>query len=405
MIDVLNKHFQGSLHLTKSQSGFVQFANYIAYFLMALPAGLFAKKFGYKGGVIVGLALVATGAFWFIPATKIGTYAAFLTGLFILASGLTFLETIANPYAAVLGPPKMAAARINLAQSCNGVGWMLGPMVLGSFTLSSTGAVNTSNASLYIPYLGIGILVVVLAIIFVRSEVPDVKAEDSSRAAGLEGKSTRSLWSRPHFSLAVLTQFLYVAAQIGIFGFFINYVTSEATPPLGEGFARLLPKSWSYVDSITGLHHFSDLGGAQLLGFVGFGLFLVGRLTGSFALRVFKAQKTLALYALANVVLLALVVAPLGWVSLAALLTSFLFMSIMFPTIFSLGIHGLGEHTKEASSFIVMSIVGGALSTIVMGYIADKTNMRISFLLPLICFAGVLAYATQWERLEQRSRA
>jgi FHS family L-fucose permease-like MFS transporter len=404
MIDVLNKHFQHSLNLTKSQSGFVQFANYIAYFLMALPAGLFAKKFGYKGGVIVGLVLVAAGAFWFIPATKIGTYAAFLTGLFVLASGLTFLETIANPYTTVLGPPALAAARINLAQTMNGVGWMLGPMVLGSFTLSSTAEVNTSNASLYIPYLGIGFLVVVLAVIFAFSKVPDVPAQETSAVAGSARGSRRSLWSRPHFSLGVLAQFLYVAAQIGIFGFFINYLRSDAVPALGEGFAHGLPKSWVFQDKATQLFHFSDFGGGQLLGLVAFGLFLAGRLSGSFVLRTFKPQRTLTLYAAINVGLMALVVAPLGWASIAALFASFLFMSIMFPTIFSLGIHGLGEHTKQGSSFIVMSIVGGALSTIVMGYIADKTNMRVSFLLPLVCFVGVLAYASQWERLERASR-
>lgn len=405
MIDVLNKHFQGSLQLTKSQSGFVQFANYFAYFLMALPAGMFAKRFGYKGGVIMGLALVAAGAFWFIPATKIGTYSAFLIGLFVLASGLTFLETIANPYATVLGQPRYAAARINLAQSFNGVGWMLGPMLLSSFTLSKTEEVNTSNAELYIPYIGIGVLVVVLAVIFHFSKVPDVAAEESSATAGTAGHAGRSLWSRPHFSLGVLAQFLYVAAQIGIFGFFINYARSEAVPALGAGLAGALPGSWVFQDKTTQLFHFSDFGAGQLLGLVCFGLFLVGRLTGAAVLKTFKAQRTLALYAVINVVLLALVVAPLGWTSLVALFVSFLFMSIMFPTIFALAIHGLGEHTKQGSAFVVMSIVGGAVSTIVMGYIADQTNMRISFILPLVCFVGVLLYATQWERLEARSRA
>jgi FHS family L-fucose permease-like MFS transporter len=403
MIDVLNSHFQGSLKLTKSQSGFVQFANYIAYFLMALPAGLFAKRFGYKGGVIVGLVLVAAGAFWFIPATKIGTYAAFLLGLFVLASGLTFLETIANPYTTVLGPQNMAGARINLAQSCNGVGWMLGPVFLGSYTASATGKPNVSNADLYIPYMAIGVVVTVLTVIFILSKVPDVPAEESEAPKGGQAGRSKPLWIRPHFSLGVLAQFLYVGAQIGIFGFFINYVRSEATPALSEGLATALPAGWATVEH--GAWRVSEFGATRLLGLVAFGLFLLGRLTGSMAMRVFKPQKTLALYSAINLGLMALVVAPLGWLSVIALFLSFLFMSIMFPTIFSLGVHGLGAHTKQGSSFLVMSIVGGALSTIVMGAIADATNMSISFLLPLACFAGVLLYASQWERLEARSRA
>src|SRR5580658_1295784 len=163
MIDILNKHFQDSLHISKMQSAFVQFANYMGYFFMALPSGWLARRFGYKGAIIIGLALVATGAFWFIPATHIGTYWSFLLGLFILATGLTCLETVANPYATVLGPSETGAVRINFAQSGNGVGWMIGPILGGQFVLSATSVANTSNADLYKPYLIVGIVVSLLA--------------------------------------------------------------------------------------------------------------------------------------------------------------------------------------------------------------------------------------------------
>lgn len=173
MIDILNKHFQNTLHINKFQSGFVQFANYIAYFLMAIPAGIIARKFGYKGGIIVGLSLIATGAFWFIPATSIGTYWAFLTGLFVLAAGMACLETIANPYTTVLGPAGSGATRINIAQSCNGLGWILGPIVGGHFVFSGSTTAN-ANANLHIPYLGVGIVVAVLIVVFIMAEADPI---------------------------------------------------------------------------------------------------------------------------------------------------------------------------------------------------------------------------------------
>ena len=173
MIDVLNKHFQNSLHISKAESGFVQFANFIGYFVMAIPSGLLARRFGYKGGILIGLALIAGGALFFIPATWIGTFAAFLTGLFVLATGLTILETIANPYTTVLGPPISGATRINLAQTCNALGTFIGPILAGTFILSSTGEANTSNSTLFIPYLFVAAVVVVLLVLFWKAEIPD----------------------------------------------------------------------------------------------------------------------------------------------------------------------------------------------------------------------------------------
>ena len=223
LLDNLNKHFQNTLHLSKFQSGFVQWAFYMGYCLFALPAGMISRRFGYKGGIIVGLTLAAVGAFWFIPATHIDTYWAFLLGLFILACGLGCLETNANPYTTVLGPTESGATRINMAQTCNGFGWISGMFIGSTIILSATQEVNTSNAMLYIPYMGIGVAVAILLVIFIFAKVPDVRAAEEFKAEA-EGKGTKSIFKRSHFTMGVAAQFLYVAAQTGIFSFFVNYV-------------------------------------------------------------------------------------------------------------------------------------------------------------------------------------
>ena len=541
MIDVLNKHFQDSLHISKMQSALVQFANYMGYFFMAIPSGILARRFGYKGAIIIGLALVATGAFWFIPATHIGTYWAFLLGLFILAAGLTCLETVANPYTTVLGRKESSAVRINLAQSGNGVGWMIGPVLGSFFVLSATSEANTSNADLYKPYLIVAIVVTLLTFIFVFAKVPDLKAEEECKAEDGSAKAAvKPLFKRWHFILAVVAQFFYVAAQTGIFSFFINYIASDA-PTLGQNSAGKLqavvnvlplptkvnmtyPAAMFTAGDITNLSAFAaklqndpdtktrpvsefiwsqfstnttalltgvatdtdpkevlkhqtegvtkelnrivqtnalfdaarfagvavpedvrqtisqnpggeklvrlnrslleaayssdsiarsaflqsaryritDQGAGTLLSFGAFGLFLLGRFTGSFALRLCKAQSMLALYSFANVLMMVLVMFPMGWLSVAGLFLSFFFMSITYPTIFALGIHGLGEQTKKAASFIVMAIVGGAIMPLFMGWLADNWGMPVGFLMPLICFVIIGAYGLSWQKLEAK---
>jgi len=371
LIDILNKHFQSALHINKYQSGFVQTANYLAYFLMAIPAGLLARRFGYKGGIIIGLVLIAAGAFWFVEATQIGTYWAFLTGLFILATGMTCLETIANPYTTVLGPAESGATRINIAQTFNGVGWILGPVVGGYFVFGGAG--RAAHAALYVPYLGIGIVVTVLLVIFAMANIPDLAAEEDVKTEA-EGGPKRPLWRRPHFTMGVFAQFLYVSAQSGIFGFFINYVLENA-------------------------HGVTPAQAANYLGLFGFGLFMVGRLFGSVVVSLTKPHKALMVYALINVLLCGGAILG-GTFGLGALLGTFFFMSIMFPTIFALAIRGLGEHTKLGSSLIVMSIVGGAIAPPLMGHIADVWSMRLGFLVPTVCFVLIAAYARLWPKLE-----
>ncbi len=373
LLDILNKHFQNTLHLSKFQSGFVQWAFYMGYFLMALPAGMISRRFGYKGGIIFGLALAALGAFWFIPATNIDTYWAFLLGLFILACGLGCLETNANPYTTVLGPMESGATRINMAQTCNGFGWITGMFIGSSIILSATQEVNTSNAKLYIPYMGIGIAVAVLLVFFIFAKVPDVRAAEEYKAEA-EGKAKKSIFKRRHFTLGVVAQFLYVAAQTGIFSFFVNYVRANI--------AGSTDRSAGYL---------------QTLAFV---CFAGGRFFGSAVVGLTKPQKALSFYAAINTVMMVVAMLGGGWAGVIGIMASFFFMSIMFPTIFALSIRGLGEHTKLGSSVLVMSIVGGAIMTPLMGYIADKGGMRIGFVIPLLCFAFVAVYGALWQKLE-----
>jgi FHS family L-fucose permease-like MFS transporter len=441
MIDNLNKHFQTTLHINKEQSGLVQFANYLAYFLMAIPAGLMARKFGYKGGILIGLTLIAGGAFWFIPAIGIGQYWAFLLGLFVIAAGMTCLETIANPYATVLGAPEHGATRINIAQTINGGGWILGASLGGHYVFSGGEGAN-ANAGLSTPYLGIGIFVSILLVIFIFSKVPDLHAEDESKKnieqknslkpsagqmAGI-GVALAIVWGllyffiapilglvwalinlpanlldpikyglivaayigsfivvaknwdlfrRKHFTLGVVTQFLYVSAQTGIFGFFINYVIAN-DPNVTE----LKAKNWLAV---------------------GFAIFTAGRLCGSGMISQLKPQRVLAAFAIINIILTAVVMSG-GKFGLYALFGTFFFMSIMFPTIFALGIRGLGDYTKLGSSLIVMSIVGGAIAAPFMGHIADTHSMKVGFVVPLVCFVLITLYGVFWQKLEDKDR-
>jgi MFS transporter, FHS family, L-fucose permease len=401
MIDVMDKHFQDYLHLSKAQSAWVQFAHYLGYLLMAMPASWLARKLGYKGGIISGLLLVSLGGFWFIPATHISAFWAFLFGVCLIAMGLTVLETVANPYTTVLGPKEFAATRINFAQSFNGVGWIFGPIIGGAFFYSSEGA-EVAQGQLYIPYTVVAIVVLVMAVIFFFANVPDLNTEDEyhlddSAEKGLK----RSIWSHPHFSGAVAAQFLYVAAQAGIFSFFINYMVEEI-PAISQSMAG----SWFFHERTIlreGNYFVNEKGATFLLGTIGFPLFLLGRATGAVILKKIKSHRVLSLYAFINVFVCGLVVLKLGWISAAAVFLSFLFMSIMFPTIFALGIYGLGTQAKKASGYIVMAIIGGAIMPKLMGYLGDTYNMSVGFLMPMCCFALIAVYGYLWPTLSKTS--
>jgi FHS family L-fucose permease-like MFS transporter len=416
MIDVMDKHFQEELSLSKSQSAWVQFAHYLGYFLMSVPAGWLATKLGYKRGIIVGLLIVAVGGFWFIPATHISeasrmgsvsptaAFIGFLAGVCAIATGLTFLETIANPYTTVLGDKRFAATRINLAQSCNGLGWVFGPPLGGIFFYGKDAlGHSTGSQTLYIPYVGVAIAALVLASIFAFAKVPDIKTEDDYHLDDGAPGVPHSIWSHPHFVLAVAAQFFYVAAQAGIFSFFINYMTAE-TPSIpaswgAPGFLNGWFHGW-FETGRTGILALSDKGAANLAS-VAFVCFLIGRFTGAGLLRRFSAHKMLGLYALMNVGMTLLVFFKLGWLSVACVFLSYFFMSIMFPTIFALGIFGLGARAKKASAFIVMAIMGGAVLPKLMGAVADRWDMSRGFIVPMFCFAFVAFYGLYWSRFSK----
>lgn len=385
LLDVLNKHFQNILHVSKAQSGFVQFSLYIGYLVMAIPAGLIMKRFGYKFGIILGLGLFALGAFLFYPAATFGTFIPFLIALFVIACGLACLETAANPYSTVLGPKDSAPQRINFSQSFNGLGWILGPLIGGLliFGAEKTGEADKFN-SLLTPYMLIGSVVLVVAIAFIFTTLPDIKDEVAEGAE--ENPPIRMLLKHPFFILAVITQFLYVAAQTGINSFFINYVTEEL-PSILVPVKNIMGNLGSFGEVFMPKN--SEQAASLILAFGGMGLFWIGRISGSYFLKFMNPNKMLIVYGLINAIFMVLVVLGIGTISVIALFSTYFFMSIMFPTIFALGISDLGALTKKGSSFLVMAVAGGAFCPPIMGAIADHLKMSVGFFIPMFCFAFI----------------
>ena len=379
MLDTLNKHFQDMLQMSKAQSGLIQFSVYTAYFGMALPAGYFMKQFGYKRGIILGLSLFSSGAFLIAATTSFESFWIFLICLFIMGCGLATLETAANPYTTKLGPKESAERRINFSQSFNGLAWVIGPLI-GLFIYGNhSNIAGEKLSSMIIPYCVIGATVLLVALLFVFTKLPEIKEEETfseNELASSDGrKLIKPLTGQRHFVLGVVAQFCYVAAQTGVFSYLINFVTDVNQHP-----------------------HFDVAKGPYFLS-IGFALFMVGRMSGSFLMRRFEPAKLLALYALMCCLLLPVVSVGAGWISLIALYGVFFFMSVMFPTIFALGIKDLGPKTKKASSFLVMSIVGGAIFPPVMGLIADKFNMSVGFFAPIPLFAFILYYGMKGYRV------
>lgn len=380
MLDTLNKHFQEILQISKFKSGLIQFSVYIAYFGMALPAGYFMRKYGYKKGIILGLMLFASGALLIAATTSFESFWIFLICLFVMGCGLATLETAANPYTTKLGPKDSAVRRINFSQSFNGLAWVIGPLIgIFIYDNSSTGE-GEKLSSMFLPYLVIGLVVLGVALLFLKTPLPEIEEEEShehnsSTSTNSAVAIDKPLIKQKHFVLGVIAQFCYVAAQTGVFSYLINFVTDETQNP-----------------------HFDIKYGPYFLS-IGFALFMIGRMSGSFLMSSFKPTKILAVYSILSILLLPVVSLNMGWVSLISLYCIFFFMSIMFPTIFALGIKDLGQKTKKASSFIVMSIVGGALFPAVMGLIADNFGMSIGFLAPIPCFIFIAYYALRGHRV------
>lgn len=358
LLDVLNKHFQEALNITKQRSTFLQAAYFGAYFLLALPAGIMMNRLGYKKGILLGLLLYASGAFLFYPAATQESFTFFLLAVFILASGLTFLETAANPYITVLGDSATSEFRLNLSQSFNGVGSFIGPIIGAQFFFAAQEGHSNLSAVQNV-YLGIGVIVLVLAVAFYFTSLPEITSDDSTN----NDTGFASLLRYRHFKWAVVAQFFYVAAQVGGAALFINYCT-EARPDFGNEKA-------SYLLS------------ASLL------LFTAGRFTGTALMKVIAPNNLLAIYALVNVLLSVIVSFFPGTLGIYCLAAIFFFNSIMFPTIFALGVKNLGPHTKRASSFIIMSIVGGAIVPYVMG---SFTSTPLAYTVLIICYTVVFLF-------------
>ena len=359
ILDILNKHYQDALVISKTRSALVQAMVYGGYFIMAIPAGAIIRKWGYRAGVLTGLILYGIGALLFIPGEMIMSFNFFLVCLFVIGCGLTCLETASNPYIAVLGDEETSASRLNLAQSLNGLGWIVGPLVGGLLVFRGA---DGNSGSVALPYTIIGIAVLLIAIVISRVKLPEIKEDTVDITSG------ESLFHSRTFVFGLVAIFFYVAAQTGINSFFINYVT-ESQPSVSSRDAALM------------------------LSFGGMGLFFVGRLLGSWGMSYIKAGALLLLCALGASACMLVVILGSGIIAVSALVMTYLCESIMFPTIFALALRGLdASNTKRGSSYLIMGIVGGAIAPMLMGVLGE-TDMAIGFIIPLVCFIVIAAFA------------
>lgn len=369
ILDVLNKHFQDVLGITITHSAMIQATTYLGYFLMALPAGLFITRFGYRRGVVLGLLLFGIGSLLFIPGSSLMSFNFYLVSLFIIGCGLVVLEAAANPYVTELGDRATAASRLNLAQSFNGLGCILAPVIVGQLLFAENGESNVA-----LPYTVMGVIVLFVALMFTRVKLPEINndktipdADDAVEAKG-SGAIIGRLLRNKHFTLGLLALFCYEISEISINSFFINYVTADGwmTPQVG----------------------------ATVLSICGLGLFMLARVAGSWVMSRIAAEKVLLFCAVMTVVGSALVALNIGVVSRAGLFMCYAFEAIMFPTIFAITIRGLGNAaTKIAASILMMSPIGGAVGCLLMGLAADATSMSTAFIVPCIGYAFVLLYA------------
>lgn len=381
--DVLIRQFMKSFTLNRVEAGLVQFAFYLGYFCLAIPAALIMQRKGYKTGLIIGLLLYATGAALFWPAAIVGRYGFFLAALFVIASGLSFLETASNSFVTQMGSRATAARRLNFSQAFNTLGSIAGVLagtvfIFSGVELNSTQIAARKAAGTYAtylqhetmrvvaPYLVLGCIALTLAIVFMRTRFPEVAAgsEEALPSAGAQGMGT--LFRRPHFLFAVVAQFLYVGAQVGTWSWFIQYVQEYTHQP--EKHAGLL---------LTGT----------------LGAFAVGRFSAPLLMKRIAAARLMLVYAAANALLLAYAVARPGWAGMwAVFLTSF-FMSLMFPTIFALGLEGLGPLVKLGGSLLVMAIVGGALLPYIMAWISERGGIALSYTVPLASYVVIAGFS------------
>lgn len=381
--DVLIRQFMKSFELSRLQAGLVQSAFYLGYFCFSIPAALVMRRFGYKTGIVTGLILYACGTFLFLPASSARSYPLFLMALFVIASGLGFLETGANPLITQLGDPASSVRRLNFSQAFNPIGSICGAMIGTLFIFSGMepGArdiarmkvqgvydayLQHETARVLTPYMVLGVVVLGWAALILKTRFPGVAGAHSSGAATKDGGYIRLL-RYPGFLFAVFAQFCYVGAQVGTWSYFIQYA---------QDYTHVAEKTAGYLLTTT------------------LAAFAVGRFASSYLMKRIAPNGMLGAFAVANILLLAIGIALPGWLGLIAVLLTSFFMSLMFPTIFALGIQDLGVHTKEGASIIVMAIIGGAVFTPLMGVAFQYTrSMAVSMCIPLICYLVVFGYA------------
>ena len=384
---ILIPHLQRSFSLNTLEASLVDFAVYIAYFVMALPAGFIMKKFGYKSGIIFGLCLFALGSFLFIPAADTQAYPFFLGALFIIACGLTILETAANPYASLLGPKETAPFRLNLSQSFNGLAATLAPIVgsriimikgvsdeeLSTMSASAQQLTLAAEASsVKTPYLVLGSVILLLTVIFIFIKLPEIKETEVAEG---EKRGILHALAHKHLRWAVTAQFFYVGAQVCVLSLFVLYATKAV------GFSK-----------------------QEAADYAGYGMglaFLIGRIVGTSLMKFVRAELLLVIYSVICVVLCVFAMTTAGIVALISVTGVAFFMSIMFPTIFSLGIKDLGSDTKYGSSLIIMSIVGGAVLPLAMGFISDLSNIQVGYVVPMACFVVVLLFGMTGHKVKK----
>lgn len=387
----LIKHFQTALSLNPAQAGIVDSAFYIGYFVMALPAAFLMNRIGYKKGILIGLLLYAAGALIFYPAAELRVYGIFLAALFVIACGLAFLETAANPYVTVLGDVKSAESRINLAQSFNGLAVIIGPIVGSLFIFSDKEYTNESldamafeqaeairiaeAQSVQGPYLLIAGVVLLVSLLFAITKMPEISSE-GERTASFKG-----ITRHRHLMLGILAQFFYVGAQASLWAYFVNLKLHYAKDTHLEVVRMLYPVSDAMTPSQIANFHAS----------FALALFMIGRFFGTFLLTKFKANLILMFYSLASVMLLAYAYTSSGITAIVAISLTYFFMSIMFPTIFSLSIKNLGDQVKLGSGLVIMAIVGGAVLPPITGW-AALSGFENALIVPMAAFLFIMYF-------------
>lgn len=372
MSDVLNKHFQNVLQVSKAQSGLIQLSVFGAYAVMSIPAGLFMKRFGYKAGVLFGLALFASGTFLFVPAANAESFNMFRLALFVLGCGMATLETVAHPLAALLGAQETSDQRLNFSQSFNALGTIIGPAIGSYFLLRGVSQEHSDLSSVKTLYVSIGIAISIIAVLFSLIKIPPLAAEHHTEI-GENGVTDKPLWQQSHFVWAVIAQFFNVAAQAGTWSFFINY-----------------------GHEVMG---FSDEQAANYM-IVFMTIMALGRFVGTFLMKFIAPNKLLGIFATGSILSCLVVAQAWGWVSYSALMLINFFFSIMFPTIFSLGLKSLGKHTQQGASFISMGVVGGAFFPLMMGLVANQ-NVAKAYYLPIICYVMIAIFAFRLYKIKK----